>query len=268
MAEATTTAAGHRTGPIPPTGRTAGRRARLTGAVAATGVLLVGWQIAAAGLPELVLPSPVETSAALARIAGDGSLSGQLLVTVGRTLAGTAVGVAVGVLLGGLAARSAFADGLLAPVQLVLTGFPPVVTVVILMIWLGPGGTAAVCAVVAVVVPQAMVATRDAVRRIDPQLLEMCAAFAVPSGRRLRHVVVPAAAPPIVTAVAVSLAGGLRLTLMAEVIAASTGIGAAVASARGNLDTAEVFAWALIAVVFAALVDRLVLRPVRRRFDP
>jgi ABC-type nitrate/sulfonate/bicarbonate transport system permease component len=95
-------------------------------------------------------------------------------------------------------------------------------------------------------------------------LLEMSALFRVSMRWRLRHVVLPAVAPPVLASVAVTLSQALRLAMMAELLAAPDGAGAGVAAARSYLDTPTVLAWALIAV-FALVVDGLVLGPVRRR---
>ncbi|MET8827649.1 ABC transporter permease subunit [Streptomyces sp. NPDC004610] len=230
-------------------------------ALALTGV----WAWASAGLPEVVLPSPRDTLRELGELASDGTLFTALGTTLLRVLLGVSLGVAAGVLAGALSAGSPVVAGMLDPARVLLTGVPPVVTVMLAMIWLGPGGTVVVLAVVAVVLPQTLVATQDALRRVDPDLLEMSRGFRVPWHWRVRHVVLPSVVPPVVAAVAVTLAGGLRLGLMAEVLAAPDGVGAAVSQARGYLETAEVFAWAAAAVLFAVAVDALALRPLRRR---
>ncbi len=52
---------------------------------------------------------------------------------------------------------------------------------------------------------------------------------------------------------------------MAELLSASTGMGSELALARSNLDTAAVFALAILAVALVLLVDRAVIEPLRRR---
>ncbi|MFE4665835.1 ABC transporter permease [Streptomyces sp. NPDC056716] len=247
----------------PPFRRPLPRRALAAGL---TTLVLAGvWVWASEGLPEVVLPSPWATLRVMGELAADGTLFAELGTTLLRVLLGVGIGVAGGVVAGALSASSPVVAGALDPARVLLTGVPPVVVVMMAMIWLGPGGTVVVLAVVAVVLPQTLVATQDAVRRVDPDLLEMSRGFHVPWHWRVRHVVLPSVVPPVVAAVAVTLAGGLRLGLMAEVLAASDGVGAAVAQARGYLETAEVFAWAGAAVLFAIAVDALVLRPLRCR---
>lgn len=240
-------------------------RRRFAAAAVSALALIAAWAWAADGLPEVVLPSPWATLRVVGELAADGTLFTELGTTLLRVLLGAAIGVFTGVAAGAVSALSPVAAGALDPVRVLLTGVPPVVVVMMAMIWLGPGAAVVVLAVIAVMLPQALVATHDAVRRVDPGLTEMSRGFRVPWHWRARHVVLPSVAPPVVAAVAVTLSGGLRLGLMAEVLAAPDGIGAAVSTARGYLETARVFAWAGVAVLFAVAVDALVLRPVRRR---
>lgn len=240
----------------------AGRR---VAAAATVVLLLVAWTVAAGRVPPIVLPSPLDTLRALGELLASGELLRELAATLGRATAGAAVAVAGGVAAGVAAAHLPWLDGALTPVRVLLTGLPPVVTVVIAMIWLGPGGLIAVIAVVATMFPALVVAGREAARAVDPELVEMSRSFGVPTRWRVRHVVLPAAAPPVLAAVATGLSGALRLALMSELLAATDGIGAAVATSRAYLDTPTVFAWAAVAVCFAWAVDAAVLGPVRRR---
>ncbi|NEQ38422.1 MAG: hypothetical protein F6K40_19990 [Okeania sp. SIO3I5] len=55
---------------------------------------------------------------------------------------------------------------------------------------------------------------------------------------------------------------------MSELLSSETGIGAEMNIARINLDTAEVMAWVLVAVVLILISEYLVIRPVRRLLTP
>lgn len=250
-------------------GQAAARRVafttRLAASLCGTGALLGIWAWASAGLPDPVLPSPARTGTALVDLARSGELVTQLTRTLGRTLVGSILAVTLGIACGVLCGLSSVADEVVRPVRILLTGLPPVVTVVIAMIWLGPSGPVVVLAVATAMVPQIMLATREATRVVDRDLLEMSRLFRVPLRWRLRHIVVPATAPPVLAAVAVALSNALRLAMMAELLAAPDGSGAGIATARTYLETPTVFAWAVVAVVFALAVDALVLGPVRKK---
>ena len=55
---------------------------------------------------------------------------------------------------------------------------------------------------------------------------------------------------------------------MSELLSSETGIGAEMNISRINLDTAEVMAWVLVAVVLILISEYLVIRPIRRLLTP
>lgn len=238
---------------------------RLAGAATTCVLVVTGWALAAARLPMIVLPSPTETTLAVAELALSGQLISQLALTCGRALAGSLCAVLLGVTLGVAAAHSEVVDGLLTPIRLLLTGVPPAVTVVVAMIWLGPGGAVTMTAVVVTMTPALVIAGREAALAVDVDLVEMAHSFDVGTWWQIRHVILPAASSPILAAIATTASGALRLALMSEMLSATDGIGAAVTAARGHVDTAEVFAWAGVAVAFAVIVDLVIFGPLRRR---
>lgn len=238
---------------------------RLAAGLCGAGSLLGIWAWASMGLPDIVLPSPLRTFAAIIDLASSGELVEQLARTLARTLLGSALAVALGIGFGVLCGLSTIADEFVRPARILLTGLPPVVMIVIAMIWLGPSGPVVVLTVATAMGPQIMLATREAVRVVDRDLLEMSRLFRVSLWWRLRHVIIPATAPPVLAAVAVTLSNALRLAMMAELLAAPDGSGASIATARTYLETPTVFAWAVVAVTFALTVDALVLGPVRRK---
>jgi NitT/TauT family transport system permease protein len=70
--------------------------------------------------------------------------------------------------------------------------------------------------------------------------------------------------PSLVTGLAI----GWKVAVMAELLGGSGGIGAGLAVARTNLDTAAILAWiaALATMLFA--FEYLVLHPLKRRLEP
>lgn len=241
------------------------RAVHIAATVAGALTLLAVWAWAAAGMSDLVLPGPASTASALVELIRSGQLVDQLGRTLTRTTLGSILAVAIGVGCGVLCGLSTLADRFVAPLRILLTGLPPVVTVVIAMIWLGPSGPVVVLAVATAMFPQIMLATREATRVVDRDLLDMSTVFRVPLRWKLRHVVLPATAPPVLAALAATLSNALRLAMMAELLAAPDGSGASIATARTYLETPTVFAWAVVAVAFALTVDAVLLGPVRRR---
>lgn len=213
----------------------------------------------------MVAPSPSETGDALLRLARDGEMLGQLAVSLERAAIGVCVAAVVGTAWGLASGLWWPAAELTRPARAVMLGIPPIVLVVFGMVWLGTGERVVVFVVIVVTLPVMAVNAAEGVRSIDPDLLEMADGFGVPRRQVVRDVVLPAVAGPLVAGLALAAAAALRVTIMAELLAAGDGVGSRIATARVNLETDLVFAWALVAVAVTLGVDHLVIGPVRRR---
>jgi NitT/TauT family transport system permease protein len=226
---------------------------------------VVAWAVLAARHPELVLPSPVETGRALVDLAQTGVVVTELLTTLARAVIGVAVAVAAGVAWGALNGLSTWASATSKPALATLMALPPVVLVVIGLTWFGPGASTTRLVVILVAIPLIVIAVEEAIRNINPDLIEMAAAFSLGRRRTLRHVIAPAIASPVLAATTVALGQSLRVAVMAELLSAADGVGAEVAQARANLATADVFAWAIVLVAVVLTIELTALRPLTNR---
>ncbi|NLU84821.1 ABC transporter permease subunit [Rhodococcus sp. HNM0569] len=234
------------------------------GVVVCLAALVGAWYLLSRGQSPAVMPSPARTVDALWRITRDGSLAEELSLTLARAALATFAALVIGIVIGAAASRFAFADGMLAPVRALLQGLPPIVLIVCLVLWLGsdPVITVIVCATV--MVPLVAAATTAALRGIDPHLLELGAGLQLGRTRRLAFVTVPSVAPPILAATGAVASGSVRIAVMAELLSAPDGVGAAIAQTRTLLQTPELYAWALALVACALVVDVAVRAVVTR----
>ena len=81
----------------------------------------------------------------------------------------------------------------------------------------------------------------------------------------VRRVIIPAVVPPVLSAVTVAVGQSIRLTVMAELLSTTTGLGAEVQQARTNLETADVFALSAVMAALTLGLELLFLRPLRNR---
>ncbi len=178
-----------------------------------------------------------------------------------HTIAGTTISAAWGTLNGISRWAGAVSQAALAS----LMALPPIVLVVIGLIWFGPGAATTRLVIILVAIPLVVIAVAEAVRDIDPDLLEMASAFQLSRVATLRHVVAPAIASPVLAAISVALGQSLRVAVMAELLSAADGIGAEIARARANIETADVLAWAISLIAIVLILELAVLRPMTRR---
>lgn len=230
-------------------------------------VLLALWWWVASSQPAYVLPGPGSTWQALRSLATGGRLWSPLWVTVLRTGSGLLIAAMVSIAWGALCASSRLVDALSRSWLALLMAVPPIVIVVIGMLAFGPTAAVVVLVVALVTIPLLTTTTRDAIGQVDPELLEMARAFGKPPRWRWRHVVAPTVLPPVLSAVTVAAGQSLRVSVMAELLATATGLGAQLQRARSNLETADVFAFALVLACLTLLFELLILTPLRRRLS-
>ncbi|MCK0090230.1 ABC transporter permease subunit [Rhodococcus sp. HNM0563] len=235
------------------------------GAALCVAVLLGVWHWLSLGQSPAVMPSPAQTLEALWEILSDGSLPTELAITLLRAGTATVLALCVGLLFGWAATVSRFADGVLAPIRAILQGLPPIVLIVCLVLWMGsdPSITIIVCATV--MVPLIAAATASALQSVDPHLLELGTGLQLSRSRRLVFIVAPSILPPIVATTGAVASGSVRVAVMAELLSAPDGVGAAIAQTRTLLQTPKLFAWTLAIIVCALLVD-LAIRVVVKRW--
>lgn len=226
--------------------------------------MLLAWQALALRTPEVLIPSPLETLLAAGELVRSGELVEQLSRSLLRMLLGFAIGASGAVLCGLAAGGSTLVYDAFRPIQSVLLGTPPIIIVVLALIWFGTGGVVPVFVVAILIFPIIFLNTADGRRNVDRRLLEMSAVYDVPWWRKMRHVILPALAVPVFTGVSLASGVAVRITIMAELLGAGDGAGYMIALARTNLETAEVFAWAVILIALVILLDYAVISPLKR----
>lgn len=218
-----------------------------------TGLLIAIWAYLATRYDPVTLPSPAATAWALLDLLGDrGFLLGTLLPSAGRIVTGILLAFAAGTALGLLAGLIPIFRPLLFPVRLVLSSMPAAVLIVLLLIWTGPTTATTVIAASVMLAPLFYVATLDGLDGVDHRLIEMATVHRVPWTRRVSAIIAPAVTVALLPAMRTGAANGIRVTILAEILAGAGGLGDRIATARQYLQTDQVFA--LVVIVIALVI--------------
>ena len=237
------------------------------GALASLLLLLAAWEALARQLGPLALPPPAEAAAALQRVAESGVLYEQLAVSARRAQIGLALAVALGTGLGLLAGLSAGAALAARPLVTVMLGTPPIAWLVLALLWFGAGDGTPVFTVFIACLPVVFGAALQGTRTLDGQLREMARACRLPWHMTLAEVYGPHVLAYVFPAWITALGQAWKVVVMAELLASADGVGAALAVARSQLDSAATLAWigALVAVLLA--LEYGLLEPVKRELE-
>lgn len=228
-------------------------------------LLGLGWELLARHSSGLVIAGPGETLAALARLLRDQEfLARHLAPTLQRIGLALCFGVGGGTALGLLAGFVEPLRLVLAPARWILTSIPGVIIVVVFMLWFGMGTTMVVTITATMIAPIIYVNVADGMLGVDRNLLEMARVYRMPLPMRLARIHAMALAGPLLSGVVIATGNTIRLVVLAEMLGANEGLGHALAIARTNLQTDELYALTLLAMLVIGGVEVLLLRPARK----
>lgn len=226
------------------------RLAGLAGQALFLSLPLLGWQaLATSGLvgPE-VLPG---LGATLARL-GELTASGEVPARIGETLSGWALSLAIATViaipLGTLLGSNAFAQRSSRLVVDALRSVPPLGLIPLALLLFGARRQTELMVAVPTMVWPIMLQVSHGIRDIDPMLIETSRAFRLSGATRLRHVLMPAVMPYLITGLRLAAIMGLLLCVGVEVLTLVPGVGAAIAVAQSVNAVLDVYAYTLVAI--------------------
>ncbi|HFQ9247434.1 TPA: ABC transporter permease [Pseudomonas aeruginosa] len=234
-------------------------------ALLGTLLLLCAWWLLAWCFGSLLAATPTTAVERLWQLMHDAHWRGQLAISLLRILIGIGGATILGFSLGLLAGLDARIRGLLEPLRWLLMSTPPVVVVVLAMMWFGMGSAMVIFMTTLVLAPGVYVNIVRGMALLDPQLLAMARVYRFGFALLLRHVYIPALAGPLCAALLIAGASGIRIVVMAEVLGAQEGIGFALANAQSAFDSGTLYAWVLLVLLLVAMLEFALLQPLQQR---
>src|SRR6201999_229916 len=219
--------------------------------------ILLVWQIASqAGLlADQIMPAPTAVVEAFWRVTSSGELLRDIGVSSGRAFAGFAIGGGIGFVLGMVNGLSALSEKLTDTTLQMVRNIPHLALIPLVILWFGIGEEAKLFLVALGVFFPIYVNTMHGVRSVDPQLVEMGRSYGMSRMDLMRRIILPGALPSIFVGLRYGL-GIMWLTLIvAETIAASSGIGYMAMQAREFLMVDVVVVSILIYAALGKLAD-------------
>ena len=142
-----------------------------------------------------------------------------------RLIAGYLIAVAVGVGGGIALGLSPVLRRVSAPIVEFLRAIPAPALLPFALLVLGVGNDSKIFVIAFVCLWPILLNAVDGVSGVDPTLVDTGRVYRIPARDRLRHVVLPAAAPQIFAGMRTSLSLALILMVISEMVASSNGIG-------------------------------------------
>jgi taurine transport system permease protein len=223
-------------------------------------------------IPPLFLPSPQAVWSAFVdawngRIQGGLPLSEHLMWSAIRVFGAFALASLTAVPVGILMGVSRIARGLLDPPLEFYRPLPPLAYLPLVVIWFGIDETAKLIVIyLACFAPIAM-AARAGARSATAEQVNAAYSLGASFSQVVRHVVLPAALPEILTGLRIAIGFGWTTLVAAEMVAATAGLGQMVLNASSFLRT-DVVVMGIVLIGLIAWTFDLGMRALERRLVP
>lgn len=227
-------------------------------------LIAAGWEI----FPRLgiVLPRSFPTlTGVLVTIADNRELAMHALVSAARAygglLAAVLAGLPLGLLLGGWFPRLQEA---LEPLMELFGQANPVILFHIVVLFFGIGTGAQIFIIAWLGIWPIAFSAINGIRTVDPQLLKTARSLGLGRWRLFKSVVLPAAAPSIVTGLRLAAGYSFIMLIAAEMMGTSKGIGYFMAVSQEQADVKGLVAAALIVTILGVATDAIIKQAGKR----
>jgi NitT/TauT family transport system permease protein len=222
--------------------------------------------IARSGLfPRALLPVLPKVAETLLDMLADGSMLRHAFYTLSRLLAGLALAVVIGLPLGILMGRLRAVEGFFLPLVSALMPIPSLAWVPVFILWFGLGDTVAVLVVCYAAMFPMVLNAWSGVRSVNQLWLRAAGAMGADEGALFWKVMLPGAAPFIISGLRQAFQRSWIAVVGAEMIASSDwGLGWVIYDAKEFLNADVMLASLAVIGAIGFSFERLVFGPLER----
>lgn len=215
----------------------------------------------------MLLPAPLEVFSRLAKLVMEGEFWRHIGSSLFRIMAGYLCALLIGFVLGAITARSKPLDALLSPAARVIRATPVASFIILLFVFLSKERIPAITSFL-MVLPVVWSNVYEGINSTDTKLLEMAKVFRLSPAKTLRKIYLPSVFPFLLAAAKTGMGLAWKAGIAAEVmVSPASGIGAELYNAKIYLESADLFAWTAVIVVISMILEKLLVRLVRRLHD-
>jgi NitT/TauT family transport system permease protein len=228
-------------------------------------LLLVAWWLGSLATPVYVLPSPERVFARIVQLTRSGDLPINLITTLLRVIAGFAIAVALGVpgglLLGSNRALGTFFE----PILPVLNTVSSAIWAIFAVIWFGLSPITPIFVVLMTAFPLIVTNVWQGTQAVNADFVELAQALRFSRARTLVKIYLPSILPYFFCGARLAFGFGWRVSLVAETLGASSGVGYRLRQASDLIQTDQVFAWTIVQIAMMLVIEIGLLQPLERR---
>ena len=225
--------------------------------IISTIVLIILWKILSVIVDkEILIPSPENTFIETIRIVRGPNFINSVVNTVKRAIMGFMMALAAGISLGMLGGFSKPIYYLLRPIVLINKAVPTMAMILLALIWL-QSEKAPILVGFVVIFPVIYENVVQGIRNVDVKLVEMMSMYEVSRLGMLKDLYMPSIRSYLYGGLSAAMGLNLKIIIAAEVLSQpKISMGTSFQIEKANLNTAGVFAWSLITIFLAGLLEQ------------
>ncbi len=225
-------------------------------------LILVVWAIAAHGVPAFVLPGPQRVWNAWLGLVGTESFWRDLGSTFGRVVVGFVLaaiaGTVGGLILGANRTLGQFFEPILAVVNTVSSA----IWAIFAIIWFGISDATTIFVVFMTAMPLVLTNVWAGTQTVSADFIELARTFRMSRNKVITKIYLPTIMPYFFSGARLAFGFGWRVSLVAETLGATNGIGFRLRQAADLVQTDQVFAWTLTLVAMMVVLEMMILKPL------
>jgi sulfonate transport system permease protein len=204
------------------------------------------------------LPQPIEVLTAGVDLNNRGMLVQHIAISVQRVLIGFAIGAMLGIALGSAVGLSKFMSQLLMPTIGALRAVPSLAWAPLLLIWMGIYEEPKITLVAIGAFFPVFTTVASGLAAVDRKLIEVGRSYGLNGLNLVYRVLLPAAAPTILSGVRLGLAQSWLFLVAAELIGSAKGLGYLLLDSQNTARTDVLFLSILLLALLGKLTDVIV----------
>jgi NitT/TauT family transport system permease protein len=225
---------------------------------------LIVWWAASLNAPVYILPSPARVFQRIVDLTSSGDLPYNLITTLGRVLAGFALAVVIGVpggiLLGSNRALGTFFE----PILPVMNTVSAAIWSIFAIIWFGLSPLTPIFVVLMTAMPLIITNVWQGTQAVNADYVELAHALRFTRAKTLVKIYLPSIMPYFFSGARLAFGFGWRVSLVAETLGASSGVGYRLRQASDLIQTDQVFAWTIVQIAMMLIIEIGMLQPAER----
>lgn len=225
----------------------------------AIAIVFFAWLIIAIVVDsEMIIPNPWEVIKNLFSIIFSNTFFVSVSKTLNRTIISFVIGLVIAMILSVTASLSPPLSKMYAPLIIIARATPTMSIILIAMVWLKSDFSPILTGFL-ISFPLLYSGIYSAINGIDSKLLEMAKIYKVNSWQIVKNIYYPMTAPYVFDSMASTLSLTLKVIIAGEVIAyTKDSIGINMFLSKIQIETAQLFAWTIIAIVLGYLLELLI----------